>query len=356
MSFNILSATAAGRLSILMTSLLRKDQLEVSLHEEKKLIEDGRLKEENPVDISEGFNRLCEACRRGDLKLCQEMIRDGANINARDRFDYSPLILASLCGHYEVVQLLLESGALCERDTFQGERCLYNALNDRIRNLLLSYDYSKSTDPLQPFAAHITSLLTRDTPQTSDLLVTALGESFRLHKYLLSARSPYFQKKLAAAPETTSWKIPTAIPPQAFGIAMRYVYLGEIPTELGGGSGSGFSEDEILEGIAKISNHLEIKSLWEAVLQSDDRRLSRQRRTEEVERGRSQLQAWFMDNVIKHKVIVDTEKADDVRWDGNNGIFADVLLRADQPIEQDPADTPTDEAQQIPQAHSTVSL
>lgn len=29
---------------------------------------------------------------------------------------------ASLCGHYEVVQLLLESGALCERDTFQGER------------------------------------------------------------------------------------------------------------------------------------------------------------------------------------------------------------------------------------------
>lgn len=359
-----------------MTSLLRKDQLEVSLHEEKKLIEDGRLKEENPVDISEGFNRLCEACRRGDLKLCQEMIRDGANINARDRFDYSPLILvgslssdfplaakfastnlssakASLCGHYEVVQLLLESGALCERDTFQGERCLYNALNDRIRNLLLSYDYSKSTDPLQPFAAHITSLLTRDTPQTSDLLVTAVGESFRLHKYLLSARSPYFQKKLAAAPETTSWKIPTAIPPQAFGIAMRYVYLGEIPTELGGGSGSGFSEDEILEGIAKISNHLEIKSLWEAVLQSDDRRLSRQRRTEEVERGRSQLQAWFMDNVIKHKVIVDTEKADDVKWDGNNGIFADVLLRADQPIEQDPADTPTDEAQQIPPVRTT---
>jgi hypothetical protein len=27
---------------------------------------------------------------------------------------------ASLCGHYEVVQLLLESGALCERDTFQA--------------------------------------------------------------------------------------------------------------------------------------------------------------------------------------------------------------------------------------------
>ena len=47
---------------------------------------------------------------------------------------------ASLCGHYEVVELLLESGAVCERDTFQGERILYNALNNRIRNLLLRYD------------------------------------------------------------------------------------------------------------------------------------------------------------------------------------------------------------------------
>ncbi|KAI4092885.1 MAG: hypothetical protein LQ348_001698 [Seirophora lacunosa] len=327
--------------------LLRKDQLEASLHEEKKLIEDGRLKEDNPLDLSEGFQKLCEACRRGDLKLCQEMITEGANINARDRFDYSPLILASLCGHYEVVQLLLESGALCERDTFQGERCLYNALNDRIRNLLLSYDYSKSTDPLQPFAAHLTSLLTRDVPQTSDILVTAVGESFPLHKFVLSARSPYFRKKLSAAPETTSWKIPSAIPPQAFGVAMRYVYLGEIPVELGGGPGTGFSEDEILEGIDRISKHLEIRSLWDAILENDDRRLSRQRRTEEVEKGRSQLAEWLLNNVMKHKVIVDTDKADEVRWDSTNGIFADVLLRADQPAVDSP-DTPLRTDQKTP--------
>ncbi|KAI4204949.1 MAG: hypothetical protein LQ350_000801 [Teloschistes chrysophthalmus] len=317
------------------STLLRKDQLEVSLREEKKLIEDGRLKEDNPLDLSEGFQKLCEACRRGDLKLCQETITAGVNINARDQFDYSPLILASLCGHYEVVQLLLESGALCERDTFQGERCLYNALNKRIRNLLLSYDYSKSTDPLQPFAAHITSLLTKDEPKTSDIVVITGSETFRLHKFVLSARSPYFRKKLAAAPETTSWKVPPAIPPQAFGIAMRYVYLGEIPTELGGGPGTGFSEDDILKGIEKISQKLEIQSLWTAVLESDDRRLSRQRRTEEVEKGRGQLEAWFLANVIKHKVVVDTDKANEVKWDSNNGIFADVLLRADEPVQDD---------------------
>ncbi len=237
---------------------------------------------------------------------------------------------ASLCGHYEVVQLLLESGALCERDTFQGERCLYNALNDRIRNLLLSYEYSKSTDPLQPFASHITSLLTRDHPQTSDILVTGAGETFHLHKFILSARSPYFSNKLSIATDTTSWKLPPAIPPQAFAIAIKYIYLGEIPNDVGGGPGTGFSEDDVLEGIDKLSRHLEIRSLWDGIIEGGDRRLARQRRTEEVEKGRNQMEAWFTDNVLRHKVIVNTGKADDVKWDRNNGIFADVMLRADE--------------------------
>ena len=77
------------------SGLLRKDQLEASLHQEKKLIEDGILKEDNPLDVSESFRKLCEACRRGDLKVCQEMITEGANINARDLYDYTPLILVS---------------------------------------------------------------------------------------------------------------------------------------------------------------------------------------------------------------------------------------------------------------------
>ena len=203
-------------------------------------------------------------------------------------------------------------------------------MNDRIRSLLLSYEYTKSTDPLQPFAAHIAGLLTRDAPQTSDLLVVTTNESFHLHKFILAARSPYFQRKLSLAPETSSWKVPAAIPPQAFGIAIRYMYLGEIPREVGGGPGTGFTEDEVLEGIDKISKHLEIRSLWEGILEGDDRRLARQRREKEVEQGRGQIEAWFKDNVLKHKVVVDAAKADDIRWDRKNGIFADVLLRADE--------------------------
>jgi ankyrin repeat/BTB/POZ domain-containing protein 1 len=247
------------------------------------------------------------------------------------------------------VQLLLESGALCERDTFQGERCLYNALNNRIRNLLLQYDYSKSTDPLQPLASHITSLLTRQIPKTSDICLAAASEQWNLHKFILSARSPYFSKKLAAAPETTVWKLANTIPPEAFQIALRYLYLGDVPSDLGLSSKSFASEGEVFKGIDKVSKQLEIESLWEGVLSGSDRRIARQRHQDEVTRGRDQIEAWYRNNVLKHKVDVDTSKAQDVKWTKDNGIFADVLLRADEEGEEE-----SNSGQETPKTRNTL--
>ncbi len=73
--------------------VLRKDELEVQLKDEHQLIRDGVLRDDSPLDISDEFSKLCDACRRGDLKACQEAITTGVNINARDIFDYTPLIL-----------------------------------------------------------------------------------------------------------------------------------------------------------------------------------------------------------------------------------------------------------------------
>lgn len=251
---------------------------------------------------------------------------------------------ASLCGHYEVVQYLLESGALCKRDTFQGERCLYNALNNRIRKLLLSYDYHKSADPLQPFASHITSLLTRDFPRTSDIILESGNESFHLHKFILASRCPYFSTKLSESPNIKSWNIPWTIPSQAISIAIRHIYLDDIPSDVGGGPDIGYSEDEILKGVLKISKLLGITSLQDSLLESNDPRLAGQLKREEVAKGQLQLHDWFRENVLEHKVLVDTAKADDVKWDFNNAVFADVLLRADEPeddriFEEKPEDT-----------------
>lgn len=208
-------------------------------------------------------------------------------------------------------------------------------MNDRIRNLLLQYDYSKSTDPLQPLAAHIASLLTRETPVTADITIAVADQEIALHKFILAARSPYFRTKLATAPETTTWRLPTTIPPEAFAAAIRYLYLGEAPRELRSGPGTGFTESEVFTGIDKISQYLEIESLMESLLDSGDRRRARQRRTTELGKGRDQIEEWFRQNVLGNRVVIETSKLDEVKWCRNNAIFADVLLRADELLDED---------------------
>ncbi|KAF2970666.1 hypothetical protein GQX73_g2904 [Xylaria multiplex] len=327
--------------------VIRKYELEAKLKHDLELVQSGVLRDENPLDSSQEFNELLEACRRGDLKRTQELISAGVNLNGKDQFDYTPLIVASLCGHYELVELLLESGALAERDTFQGERCIYNALNDKIRNLLLKYDYSKSTDPLQPWAAHITSLLTREAPKTSDITLTEGAEAFELHKFILSARSPYFQKKLGEAPDTVTWKLPLSKPVESFRIVLRYLYLGDIPREVVDARSS-HTEEEVLTGIDKISKQLEIPKLWEAILSGHDRRLVRQRHQDEVNRAQQQVDNFFNQKVINHKVIVDTRKVAEVKWPYDNSMFADCLLRTDEGADEDTFPDDVQELSAIP--------
>ncbi|KAH3670588.1 hypothetical protein OGAPHI_001103 [Ogataea philodendri] len=106
-----------------------------------------------------------------------------------DEWDYSPLILASICGHENVVRLLLEKGSIVSRDTFEGSRAIYGALTDSIRTLLLSYDITKAVDVTQPFASHISALFQKPRFTTADLRI---GE-FCLNRFLLSSMSSYFQ-------------------------------------------------------------------------------------------------------------------------------------------------------------------
>ncbi|KAL0474389.1 hypothetical protein QR685DRAFT_601876 [Neurospora intermedia] len=309
--------------------VLRKDQLELKLKDDEQLIRQGVLRNEHPFDDSPEFHEFIQACRRGDLKHCQELISGGVNINGKDKYDYTPLIIASLCGHYELVQLLLESGALADPDSFERERAVYNALNNKIRNLLLSYDYTKTADPLQAWSSHITSLLVREIPKTTDISLLTASESFHLHKFILSSRSPYFRRKFADAPETSTWKLSHSIPVEAFRVVIRYLYLGELPRDLVGPRSTA-TEEEVFKGIDKLCKQLEIAHLWEAVLSTTDRRLARQRHQDEVQRAQAQVTAYFRDTVLKHKFTVDTSRVGDVKWPRDNAISANCLLRADE--------------------------
>lgn len=77
--------------------VLRKDELEGKLGEERRLIQSGVLRDENPLDTSATFNEFLLACRHGNLRKCQELINCGVNINGKDPFDYTPLIIVR-CG------------------------------------------------------------------------------------------------------------------------------------------------------------------------------------------------------------------------------------------------------------------
>uniref|UniRef100_A0A673A5H1 BTB domain-containing protein n=1 Tax=Sphaeramia orbicularis TaxID=375764 RepID=A0A673A5H1_9TELE len=113
------------------------------------------------------------------------------DLNVRDKWDSTPLYYACLCGHEELVQYLLASGAKCEANTFDGERCLYGSLSDAIRRLLKDYN-CVTTCPMQrdDFSHFLHTLL--EQGQHSDVKFVVHGQTFPAHRCVLSARSEYF--------------------------------------------------------------------------------------------------------------------------------------------------------------------
>lgn len=176
-----------------------------------------------------------------------------------------------------------------------------------------------------------------------------------LHKFILSARSPYFAKKLSEAPDTkTSNFTSDKIPAESLEAAIRYLYFSDVAPDFGDGE----EEQVILTGVDKLGKKLQIDHLFQHIIESNDRRLARQRHTDEITRGRDQIEHWFKDHVLKHKITIDTEKADSVKWDRNNGIFADVLLRADEDADDEDEDsntpTPSSPDSDTPRVRNTL--
>uniref|UniRef100_A0A8C5PMQ8 Ankyrin repeat and BTB/POZ domain-containing protein 1 n=1 Tax=Leptobrachium leishanense TaxID=445787 RepID=A0A8C5PMQ8_9ANUR len=177
---------------------------------------------------------LFSSCRRGDVLRVRYLVEQrDVELNVRDKWDSTPLYYACLCGHVEVVHYLLASGAKCEVKTFDGERCLYGALNDSIRRVLKDYKQIQSKclqhDYYNEF---LHSLL--EQGGFSDITFAVHGESFRAHRCILGARSPYFAEMFE-----TKWKDKKEIElkhplinPAVFGSILQYLYTGRMDVDV----------------------------------------------------------------------------------------------------------------------------
>ncbi|CAK9290323.1 unnamed protein product [Gordionus sp. m RMFG-2023] len=159
------------------------------------------------------LNKFFNSCKIGDFDKVKYLVEHKEiDLNIKDSFDSTPLYYACLCGHIDIVKYLLQNGAKCEVDTFQGERCLYGALSDRIRDLLRNYKFITSyrikRDPYQEFLRKIweshdfyDAILYIAQPQYNykESFTTKTPSNdkcenvgIKIHRAILAARSQYF--------------------------------------------------------------------------------------------------------------------------------------------------------------------
>ena len=146
-----------------------------------------------------------------------------------------------------VVKYLLENGATCDRDTFEGERCLYGALTSEIRELLLDYNFTKRIDETQPFAAALSFLYNDPENHHPDIIFRVFVpssegiddyEDFYAHRFILSARSSWFRTNFS-----TRWRgskrvklARNLVHPATFRTVLQYIYTGELGAEINSGT------------------------------------------------------------------------------------------------------------------------
>ena len=177
----------------------------------------------------------------GDMEKIKYLVeRRDVDLNARDGWDATPLYYACLCGHEDIVQYLIEQGARCEADTFDGERCLYAALTPAIKQILKEANLINAKtmrrDSFEEFLRQLMeSAAAADGSSTADIKFLVHGEAVAAHKCLLFARSQFFADKLLAKwRRKASVRLNNArLSRVAFKAFVRYLYTGVMDVNIG---------------------------------------------------------------------------------------------------------------------------
>lgn len=177
---------------------------------------------------------LFSSCRKGDICRVRYLVEQrDVDLKVRDKWDSTPLYYACLCGHEKLVQYLLDNGAKCEANTFDGERCMYGCLNESVRRLLKDYKCI-SVRAMQRVDFNYFLHMLLEQGQHSDVKFQVHGQIFTAHRCILSARSEYFTDMFE-----TKWKGKNVITlkhplinPAAFGAILQYCYTGRMDVDI----------------------------------------------------------------------------------------------------------------------------
>lgn len=194
------------------------------------------------------------SCRSGDLPRVECLVEQKeVDLNIRDKWDSTPLYYACLCGHVDVVKFLLERGARCEANSFDGERCVYGALSDEIRNLLRSFKVVTS-QTIRRDTYHEFLRRTLDHGPYSDIKFVVKGVEFRAHRCILAVRSDFFADMLE-----TRWKerevvtiTHRLVEPHAFGAILQFIYTARLETPV-----------DQLEDVLRLAKYCRLDHLME---------------------------------------------------------------------------------------------
>lgn len=99
------------------------------------------------MDIEQNFNhftqeqknhRLLEAARKGEIAIAEQLIQNGAEINSKNNFGYTVLIIAADNGHDFIIELLIRHGSeINARDNFGRTALMFAAKNGQMTSLEL---------------------------------------------------------------------------------------------------------------------------------------------------------------------------------------------------------------------------
>ena len=154
-------------------------------------------------------------------------------LNIRDKWDSTPLYYACLCGHLDIVRYLLMNGAVCDSSTFDGERCVYGALTDAIRKLLLDHKMLTATTKRREAFSEFLRVMLEDEA-SKDVTFSIHGEVIRGHRFLLSSRSALMKTMLEGKwrhrdTVTIGHK---AVTSRAFRLLLEYIYTGQVKVDI----------------------------------------------------------------------------------------------------------------------------